>query len=130
MTDRLIIDQLGYRYRIEGNEDRIRFQRLDVPVEAAVALTRVQAAVLHACLERADRQGAGHFPVETVDDLVVTLNHNPTMMVIIQGATHIEIHPPGWLPIASEIALLLPRMCLNDENNRQLNATRSPGTMH
>lgn len=108
---------MGCKYRIESDEKRIRLQRLNMPAEAVIDLSRVQAAVLHACFERAERQGPGDFPVETIDDLVISLNHRPTMIVINQGAVHIEIHPPGWLPIASEIALILPRMSLKDDSS-------------
>lgn len=130
MKNRLIIDQVGYRYTIEADEHRIRFQRLDMNVDAIVDLTRVQAAVLQACLERADRNSAGHFPVETIGDLVISLNHEPAMITVIQGTAHIEIHPPGWVPIASEIAVLLPRMLQNNDTISEHSGNVLPGTMH
>ena len=109
---RTITDTIGHVVLLSVDPNgQLGIARTDVDKEQVIVLTKRDAHILHAFLQRAAAMGKAPHPGEVLGNMMhLDLVTEPPMVVLKNETATIELHAPGWSAVACEIGLLLPRL--------------------
>ena len=122
--EREITDPVGYRYVLTIDAGRLHIQR--EKRQGCVVLTKMQAEGLKAYLDKALRSKPSGV-VENYDGLTLRHDDKTSAIQAKQENSVMEMYPPSWDALASEIGLMIPYI---DQTSQQAPVQRQQDTLH
>ena len=105
--EREITDPVGYRYVLKVDASYLHIRR-DTR-QGRLKLARNQAEGLKAYLDKALRTKPSSI-AESYDNLTLSHDMSTSAIQAVQNGETMDMYPPSWEALASEIALLLPHI--------------------